>query len=151
MAKNPFDMSEMMKAFDPDAMKKMFDPQAMMSMFQMPAQGAFDMTSVIDANKKHFEAMAEANQAAAEGYKEMLDRQMTIFQDVIAPAQKMVADASDPATLKARTEQMNEAVEQALGLMKSLAEQTRTANEVAFTAFRAHVDEAVNAATPKKK
>lgn len=149
MAKSPFDMSEMMKAFDPEAMKKMFDPQKMMEMLKMPSAGGADMASLIEANKRHFEAMAEAHKSAAEGYKDMLEKQMALFQDVIAPAQKMIAEASDPETIKARTDAMNKAIADGLEVVRKLAESTKTANEQAFNAFKAQVDDAMKAATKK--
>lgn len=149
MAKNPFDMSDMMKAFDPEAMRKMFDPQSLLTAFSQGGAG-FDMSKLIEDNKRQVEAMAEANQAAAEAYRDLMAKQMAIFQEVIAPAQKMIAESSDPDAISARTKAMNEAVEEGLAVMKGLAENTRRANEQAFEAFKAQVDEAVKAATSKK-
>jgi len=142
MAKNPFDMSDMMKAFDPEAMRKMFDPQNMMAAFQQGGTG-FDMSKLMETNKDQVEAMAAANKAAAESYRDLMAKQMAIFQEVIAPAQKMVAESSDPETIKARTDAMNQAVTEGLAVMKGLAENTRKANEEAFAAFKSHVDAAM--------
>ena len=72
MAKNPFDPAEIFKAFSPDAMAKALDPNAMMNAFQEAGKNLPDLADVFDANKRHFEATAEANKAAAAGYKDML-------------------------------------------------------------------------------
>ena len=49
---NPFDMSEMMKAFDPERIAKMWNPQVMMQAFQQPQAQMFDMEQVIKANQQ---------------------------------------------------------------------------------------------------
>ncbi len=146
MAKNPYDPADFMKAFDPEAMRKMFDPQNMLAAFQQGA-GNFDMSKMMEQNKKQVEAMAEANKAAAEAYRDLMAKQVAIFQEVIAPAQKMIAENSDPEKVKAQSEKMNEAMAEGLALMKKMADNTREANEKAFAAFKAQVDEAVKAAT----
>ncbi len=148
MAKKPYDPTDFMKAFDPEAMRKMFDPQNMLAAFQEKA-ASFDMSKLMESNKKQVEAMAEANKAAAEAYRDLLAKQMAIFQEVIAPAQKMLAETSDPEKLKAHTEKMNEAMAEGLAMMKRLADNTRKSNEEAFTAFKAHVDELLSNAKQK--
>ena len=142
MAKPSFDPTDFMKAFDPEAMRKMFDPKNMMAVFQK-GSGGFDMSTLMETNKKQVEAMAEANKAAAETYRDLMAKQMAVFQEVIAPAQKMIAESSDPETVKTRTEAMNNAVAEGLAVMKTLAENTRKANEDAFAAFKSHVDTAM--------
>ena len=149
MAKTPFDPADFMKNFDPEAMRKMFDPKSMMAMFQQPGMGNLDVTKAFETSKGQFEAMAEANKAAAEGYKDMMEKQMSLMQDVLAPAQKMIAEAGDPEVVKARTEKLNAAMAEGLTLMKTLADNTRKANEEAFAGFKAQVEGAVKAATKK--
>ena len=104
MASNPFDFTEMFKAFDPDKMTKMWDPQAMMRMFQQPQAQMFDMEQVIRANQRNFDAMAEANKSAAEAYKDLLDKQMEIFEKMTHAARQQyewVEDNAGPDTMKA--------------------------------------------------
>ncbi len=146
MAKNPFDPAEIFKAFSPDAMAKAFDPNAMMNAFQEAGKNLPDLADVFDANKRHFEATAEANKAAAAGYKDMLEKQMEIFREVTEPVQKMMMDAADPATIKAQTDAMSEAVQNALALMQNLAEASRVANEKAFEEVKAEVTKTVKRA-----
>ena len=129
-------------------MRKMFDPQNMMSAFQQGA-GNFDVSKLMEQNKAQMEAMAEANKSAAEAYRDLMAKQMAIVQEVIAPAQKMLAESSDPDKVKEQTEKMNEAMAEGLALMKKMADNTREANEKAFAAFKAQVDQVVKAATKK--
>jgi hypothetical protein len=106
----------------------------------------FDMEGIIKANQRNFEAMKEANKAAAETYKDMLDKQMEIFGQLTLAARQQyewAEDAAGPDTLKAKTAAMSEAVEEALVLMRKLAEASREANEEAFNQMRGQVEEAV--------
>ncbi|RVV96932.1 hypothetical protein EKE94_16465 [Mesobaculum littorinae] len=144
--KNPWDMSQYMQGFDPEQMARMFNPQSMFAMFQPPKAELFDMESIIKANQRNFEAMSEANKAAAEAYKDMLDKQMEIFGKLTLAARQQyewAEDTAGPDTLTAKTRSMSDAVEEALRLMRRMAEATREANEQAFTQVRGQVDEAV--------
>lgn len=146
MASNPFDFTEMFKTFEPDRMMKMWDPQAMMRMFQQPQAQMFDMEAVIRANQRNFEAMAEANKSAAEAYKDLLDKQMEVFEKMTLAARQQyewVDDNAGPDTMKARTMALNEAVEEALGLMRKMAENARQANQQAYEAIQGQVQDAV--------
>ena len=147
MSNNPFDIADLFKAFDSDAMTKMFDPNNLMSAFKGAGIDMPDMASIIATNKSQFEAMAEANKAAAASYKDMMEKQMEIFQNVTNPVQEMLKGASDPASFKGGTEAMSNAVEQALGIMQQMAETTRTANEQAFSAAKDQVADAVKKST----
>jgi hypothetical protein len=136
MTNNPFDPSEMFKAFNPEAMSKLFDPSNMMKSLEGASKDLPDMSTFIATNQRNFDAMTEANKVAAEGYKDMLEKQMQIFQSVVEPAQKKLKEAADPATIQAGTAAMNEAVERALGLMQQMAEAAREANDKAFDAVK---------------
>ncbi|MHA6323641.1 hypothetical protein [Roseivivax sp. CAU 1753] len=142
MSSNPFDPAEMMKTFDPEAMRKMFDPQHMMAELQKTVSG-FDATRLMEQNRKQLEEMAEANKAAAETYRDLMAKQMAIFQDVIAPAQKMLADPANKDNMKAQTDAINKAMVDGFALMKTMAENTRKTNEQALATFKAQLDEAM--------
>lgn len=145
-AKNPWDVTEMMKAFDPEQVARMWNPQMMFSMFQPPKGEMFDMESIIKANQRNFEAMAEANKAAAEAYKDLLDKQMEIFGKLTLAARQQyewAEDTAGPDAVTAKTRAMSDAVEEALRLMRKLADATRNANEDAFNSVKDQVDEAV--------
>ncbi|WP_108482094.1 hypothetical protein [Oceaniglobus ichthyenteri] len=154
MTKNPFDMTEMFKAFDPAEMQKAFQPQNMFAMFQPPQQPQmFDMEGMIKANQRNFEALQEANQAAAATYKDMLDKQMEVFGTMTKHVREQYQWAEDNAgadTLKAKQEAMNEAVEEALVMMKKLADATREANEKAYEQVKGQVADAVEEIKKKK-
>ncbi|WP_238538194.1 phasin family protein [Oceaniovalibus guishaninsula] len=147
MADNPFDFTKMFSAFQPDQMMRMWNPQAMMKPFAAPRSDMFDMEAVIQANQRNFEAMAEANRAAAQAYKDLLDKQMEIFEKMTLAARQQyewAEDTAGPDTMKARTKAMNDAVEEALELMKKLAETTREANAEAYKAVQGQVKDAVD-------
>lgn len=150
---DPFDFTKMFAGFQPDQMMKMWDPSAMMKMYAQPRADMFDMEGIIKANQRNFEAMAEANRAAAEAYKDLLDKQMEIFEKMTAAARQQyewAEDTAGPDTMKQRTKAMNDAVEEALGMMKKLAETTREANDAAAKSMQGQVQEAVDGMKPKK-
>lgn len=153
MTKNPFDVSDMFKAFDPAEMQKMFQPQNMFSMFQPQQQSMFDMDGIVKANQRHFEALQEANKSAAEAYKDMLDKQMEVFGQMTKTVREQYQWAEDnagPDTMKAKQTAMNDAVEEALTMMKKLADATREANEQAYDQVKGQVSEAVEEIKKKK-
>ena len=143
---NPFDMSEMMKAFDPERIGRMWNPQAMMQAFQQPQAQMFDMEQVIRANQRNFEAMSEANKAAAEAYKDLLDKQMEIFEKMTHAARQQYEWADEnagPDTIKARTTAVNDAVEESLKLMRKMADNAREANEEAYNSMTSQIESSV--------
>ncbi|QDY69659.1 phasin family protein [Qingshengfaniella alkalisoli] len=146
MATNPFDYSAMMKMFDPDEVSKMFNPSRMFEMFEPQKSAAFDMSSVMDSNRKNFDTMIEANKAAANAYKDLLEKQMDIFGQLTAAAREQaewIEKNAGPAAMTEKTEAYGEAVEKALGLMRKLADAARDANEEAYASIRSQINEAV--------
>ena len=143
---NPFDMSEMMKAFDPERIAKMWNPQVMMQAFQQPQAQMFDMEQVIKANQRNFEAMGEANKSAAEAYKDLLDKQMEIFEKMTNAARQQYEWAEEnagPDAMTSRTKAVNDAVEESLKLMRKMADNAREANEEAYRSMSSQVEESV--------
>ncbi len=144
--KNPFDMSEFMQAFDPERIARMWNPQTMMQMFQQPQAQMFDMEQVIRANQRNFEAMSESNKSAAEAYKDLLDKQMEIFEKLTGAARQQYEWAEEnagPDAMKARTQAVNEAVEEALTLMRKMADNARDANQEAYQSMQSQIEESV--------
>ena len=144
--KNPFDMSEMFRGFDPEQVARMWNPQNFMTTFQQPQAQMMDMEAVIKANQKNFEAMQEANKSAAEAYKDLLDKQMEIFEKMTAAARKQAEWADDtagPAQMQARTAAMSGAVEEALKMMRKMAEAAREANTEAYESMQGQMQEAM--------
>ncbi len=146
MMKNPYDVSQMFKIFDPDDVQKYFDPNRMFSIFEPTKSSAFDMSGVFDLNRKNFEAMVEANKAAAAAYKDLLEKQMEVFAQMTQAAREHVAwvdETTGPDAISTRTEAYATAVEKALVLMRKLADSARDANEEAYTQFKGQVNEAL--------
>lgn len=145
-ARNPFDFSDMFRMFDPNDVQKMFDPQRMFSMFEPSRSPAFDMTGVFEMNRKNFEAMVDANKAAAAAYKDLLEKQMEVFQQLTTAAREHVAwidETTGPDAVSKRTEAYAAAVEKALVLMRKLADSARDANEDAYSQLKEQVNDAM--------
>lgn len=133
---NPF--QDYLKMFDPANLSKAFDPTTMMEKFGANAS-MFDPQKTIEKSKSHFDAMAKANEAAAKSYRDLMEKQMKIFQDLTTEA---VARANaDPKQDAAAVYQ--ESVKRALQIMTELSDAARDANNQAYDAVRKQVDEAM--------
>ncbi|MFD3192039.1 hypothetical protein ACFMPD_17520 [Sedimentitalea sp. HM32M-2] len=133
------DFSEYMKMFDPANISKMFDPKAMMEQFGATS-GPFDPQETIKKAQGNFEAMAKANQEAAASYRDLLEKQMQIFQDVTAEA----AEQLKSGNTQDAQEVYQQSVERALRIMTELSEATREANQRAFEAVKGQVDKVLS-------
>jgi len=152
--KTPYDFSQMFKLFDPDDVQRFFDPNRMFSMFEPAKSPAFDMSGVFEMNRKNFEAMVEANKAAAAAYKDLLEKQMEVFQQMTEAAREhasWVDETTGPNAISQRTEAYGAAVERALVLMRKLADSARDANEEAYTQLKGQVNEALEDLQKKTK
>lgn len=150
----PFDFGDMFKAFNPTDVSRMFDPQRMMSMFEPARSPGFDMTGVFEMNRKNFEAMVDANKAAAEAYQDLLQKQMEVFQQLTTAAREHVSwvdETTGPEAISAKTEAYGAAVEKALVLMRKLADSARDANEEAYTQLKGQVNDAMEDLKSKTK
>ena len=152
--KNPYDYGQMFKMFDPADVQKVFDPNRMLAMFEPSKSPAFDLSGVFDMNRKNFEAMVEANKAAAAAYKDLLEKQMEVFAQLTAAARDHTAwidETSGPQVISQRTEDYGVAVEKTLILMRKLADSARDANEEAYTQLKGQVSEALEDLQRKPK
>jgi hypothetical protein len=138
---NPFDMSELMKLYDPERVAKMFDPSAFMA--QMPS-GMPDMATLMERNRRNYEAMVEANKAAAATYRDMLEKQTEIWTRMTEAAREYASEASGPDAMTKGSEAYAKAVETSLTLMQEMAETAREANEKAFADMQGRVNAAIN-------
>ncbi|MEM8555470.1 MAG: hypothetical protein AAGF71_11690, partial [Pseudomonadota bacterium] len=112
--KTPFDMSKMFKLFDPEDIAKMFNPKNMYSVFEAESFQPFDMTKVVEANRKNFDAMVEANKAAAEAYQDLMGKQMEMFGQMTEAAKEQMAwieENAGPDAMTKKTEAYAEATE----------------------------------------
>lgn len=154
VVRNPYDFSQMFRMFDPDDVQKYFDPNRMFTMFEPSKSPALDMSGVFDLNRKNFEAMVEANKAAAAAYKDLLEKQMEVFAQMTQAAREHVAwidETTGPEAISTRTEAYAAAVEKALVLMRKLADSARDANEEAYTQLKGQVNEALEDIQRKTK
>ena len=146
-AKNPFDLTDMFKAFDPEKMGEMFNPSKMFASFDSDAMKApFDVTKLMDTSAKNFEAMVEANKSATAAYKDMMDKQMEVYGQLTSAAREhlsWVDEATGPEAMTKKAQAYGEAVEKAMTLMKKLAEDAQSANEQAFTKVKSQINDAV--------
>lgn len=152
--KNPYDYGKMFKMFDPEDIQRYFDPNRMFAMFEPAKSPAFDMSGVFDLNRKNFEAMVEANKAAAAAYKDLLEKQMEVFAQLTSAARDHTAwidETTGPQAISQRTEAYAGAVEKALILMRKLADSARDANEEAYAQLKGQVNEALEDLQRKTK
>jgi phasin family protein len=103
----------------------------------------FDTDAVMAAQKKNMDALVEANKAAAAGYQDLFKKQVAIFEETMAEAQKHMKslDASglDPDKAKAQGELAKAAFDKALGNMQALAESAQKANTDAYEIVSARI------------
>ena len=148
--KSPFDPAGMMEEFfslyDPDAMKDMFDPQKFMERMKSMTPGNVDMSEVVNRNRRHFEALVEANKSAADTYRDMLEKQMAILNRMTDAAKDYTGSltaSGNPDAMKANQKAYADAIEKALTLMKEMAEETRSANEKIYNGMKDRIAEAM--------
>lgn len=135
--KNPFDASEMMK---------MFDPANMMSAFAPKKSSGPDLSAIMESNKRNFDAMLAANQAAAAASQDFYQKQMAIFEEITKSATEKVAGLGTSSGIDAAEKQAEiygAAVEKALAIMTELADKTGKANQEAFESVQAQIADAI--------
>jgi phasin family protein len=107
----------------------------------------FDAEAVIAAQHKNMDALVEANKAAAAGYQDLFKKQMAIFEETMAEAQKHLksfdATKLDAETAKAQGELAKAAFEKALANMQALAESAQKANAEAYEIVSARIRESM--------
>lgn len=137
-ANNPFDpakMAEMMKSAD---FSKMFDFTQFKGM---------DQSALFDAQKKNMESLVAAQQAAAAGYQDLFEKQVSIFQDTISAAQTQIAEmgnsGSPTEAAQKQAELSKKAYETALANVNELTEAAQKANADAFEIVKARVEASV--------
>lgn len=121
-----------------DAKSFGFDPKAF----------GFGGNDMMAAQQKNMDALTAANTAAAAAYQDLFTKQVKVFQDTMAEAQKSLAgvDATkmDADTTKANTELANKAFEKAMANMTALADGARAANTEAYEIVAKRVAESMN-------
>lgn len=137
--KNPF-------AFDADKLSEMFKAPDLNKLFEGMKVPGFDMTALMDTQKKNVEALVAANRAAAAGYQDFYKKQMAIFEETMSGAQAQIASMGEnlgPDSAAKQADLYKVAFEKALANMTELAEAAKKANEEAFAIVSARVKESL--------
>ncbi len=134
----PDGFKEFMQMFDPANVSKAFDPQALMEQFGVKP-GNLDPQETIKQAKDKFDAMAKANEAAAASYRDLMEKQMQIFRDVTSEAAEQLK-SGPPQDVPAAYQK---AVKRALEIMTELSEAAHQANNQAYDAVKAQVDQTI--------
>ncbi len=132
----------------------LFDPTRMMDLFKVPpgsgspfsgvAPGGMgqgmDMQALMDTQRRAFEALADANRVAAEGYQGVMARQVDIMRETLDTVSGALADLSrhtNPAdAAQAQLDLSRQAVDRAYASLRELTELTNEANTRAFQTFQ---------------
>jgi len=136
---NPFfnvDVTKFMADFDPAKMAEEFTKMA--SAYKVPA---FDMDAIFAGQRKNIEALTAANKAAADGMKQVAERQAEILQDSLDEATKAFESLGKSATAKDAASKQAELYQTAFS--KALANMQELADMVAKSS--AEATEVVNA------
>lgn len=147
--KSPFDPGQFMenywKMFDPKKQAELFDPKKLMASMKSYAPGDVDLNEVFSQNQRNFEGVMQANQAAAETYRGMLEKQMEILNRVTQEAQELASsDGTQPSDAASNySKAYSRAFEIGLSMMKDMAEEVQKANEVVYGKYQERLNEAV--------
>ena len=115
-----------------------FDMEDFMSKFSIPGADNDIVKSLIETNQKNLDAIVAANQAAAEGYQVLAQRQMTIFQDSLNNLANLNTVAENPVESAAET------IQSGMEQMQELLELAAKANKDAFEIISARAQETIN-------
>lgn len=118
--------------------------QAFWDRFSVPGMNT---STLMESQKKNFEALVHANQKAAEGYQNLMRRQTEILSETIQSIQEAAADlmkANDGRDLpKRQAELVEKTIGRALTHMKELADLTIAANGDAFRVIQDRARESI--------
>ena len=134
--------------FDPEKMQDFFRQNDFTRYFPQMKMTDFNADAIMAAQSKNMEALVEANRAAAAGYQDLFKKQVAIFEETMAEAQKQMKsfDASklDAETARAQGELAKAAFEKALSNMQMLAESAQKANNQAYEIVSARIQESMS-------
>ncbi len=134
-------------SFDVEKMTDFFKQNDFTKQLAGMKMPGFDTESMMAAQKKNMNALVEANKAAAAGYQDLFKKQMAIFEDTMAEAQKQLkgfdATKLDAESAKAHGEIAKAAFGKALANMQALAEAAQKANSEAYEIVSARIKESM--------
>ena len=123
-------------SFDVEKMTEFFKQNDFTKHLANMKMPGLDAEALVKAQQKNMDALVEANKAAAAGYQDLFKKQIAIFEETMAEAQKQMksfdATKIDAETAKAQGELAKAAFEKALANMQALAESAQKANADAY-------------------
>ncbi len=135
-------------AFDPEKMTDFFKQNDFTKQFAAFKMPGFDPEAIMAAQNKNMDALVEANKAAAAGFQDLFKKQVAIFEETMAEAQKHMKSFDttklDAESAKAQGELAKAAFEKALGNMQALAETAQKSNAEAYEIVSARIKESMS-------
>jgi phasin family protein len=129
-------------AFDANKMMEFFEQNDFTKALTEGKLPQIDTAALFEAQQKNMDALVAANKAAAAGYQDLFQKQVSIFEETVAEAQKQFKDVDlklDAKSATAQTELAKAAFEKAIANMKDLAETAQKANTEAYEIVSARV------------
>lgn len=134
---NPFDPSAFFRAFDQEAVQRMFDPSQFFAYMERFSPQDVDMGAIMQSNQRQFQALADANAAALSTYRDMLEKQRAILDQMMTAARDAMGKLEPMSGADAanrNTKILADAAQTAFGLMQDMAKSAAEANAAAFEA-----------------
>lgn len=133
--------------FDVEKMQDFFKTNEFTRQFANLKMPGVDPEAIVEAQKKNMDALVAANQAAAAGYQDLFKKQVAIFEETMAEAQKHMkafdTTKLDAEAAKAQAELARAAFEKAIANMQTLAEAAQKANTEAYEIVSARIQESM--------
>lgn len=101
----------------------------MMEQFKLPGM---DMKALVEWQRKDFEALAEANREAYEGYKTLFERRNEMFTEALGKWQQKLAGATSPSAFAKQSETAREDMQKAVDDFRELVEMEAQARKRAW-------------------
>ena len=137
-------MAKINPAFTAPDFTKFFNTDVMKQFEQFKVPG-IDFDAVMASQKKNLEALAKANQTAAEGFQAVMRRQSEILketmEEIAETVQSSVSSSTPEANAAKQAEHANVAFERALSNAGELAEIAAKANTEAFETINSRITE----------
>lgn len=122
-----------------------FDVQKMMGDMKVPN---LDVDGIVAAQKKNFDAIAQANQVTAEGMQAIVKRQSEIMQSAItdmqASVQTLAGQGAPEEKMAKQAETVKTMFEQSLHTMKELSDMLTKSNAEATDIINKRIMEAMD-------
>jgi phasin family protein len=134
-------------SFDVEKMTEFFKQNDFTKHLANMKMPGLDADAMVKAQQKNMDALVEANKAAAAGYQDLFKKQIAIFEETMAEAQRQMK-AFDTSKIddaaKAQAELAKAAFEKALANMQALAESAQKANAEAYEIVASRIKESLS-------